>query len=173
MRVSAWVAGDAAGTLAVGATCNVVVSMHRRCASSPAQQTATVNLGAAPAVSGEAVTVTGTSGTVSGVVSTTANAMVAKYTLTLPFAGTWTVSFGKDTGYGLTTSTVTTTGGATSVFVAGMLPNTTYHMRASVTLGDGQKTTDVDHTFASGGAADGDSCELSGDAGDGDAAAGG
>ncbi|MGA8937843.1 MAG: aryl-sulfate sulfotransferase, partial [Acidobacteriaceae bacterium] len=39
---------------------------------------------------------------------------------------------------------------ATSVFVAGMLPNTTYHMRANVTLADGQTTADVDHTFASG-----------------------
>jgi arylsulfate sulfotransferase len=144
------VTGGCAGMLAVGATCNVVVTYAPTVASSPAQQMATVNVGTLPAVSGATVTVTGTSGTVSGTVSTTANAMVAQYTLTMPFAGTWTVSFGKDTGYGLTTSTVTTTGGATSVFVAGMLPNTTYHMRASATLGDGQTTTDVDHTFASG-----------------------
>ena len=110
-------------------------------------------------------------GGVSGAVSTTANAMVAEYTLTMPFAGTWNVSFGTDTTYGLTTSMVTTTGGATSVFVAGMLPNTTYHMRANVTLGDGQTTGDVDHTFASGALPIGDSGELSGDAGDRDAAA--
>ncbi len=142
--------GSCGGALAIGATCNVVVGYAPKVASAPAQQTGTVSLGAAPTVSGEAVTVTGTSGSVSGQVSTTANAMVAQYTLTMPFAGTWNVSFGKDTGYGLTTSTVTTTGGATSVFVAGMLPNTTYHMRASATLGDGQTTTDVDHTFASG-----------------------
>jgi arylsulfate sulfotransferase len=142
--------GGCAGTLAVGAACNVVVTYAPTVASSPAQQTATVNVGTLPASSGATVSVTGTSGTVSGAVTTTANAMVAEYTLTMPFAGTWTVSFGEDTGYGLTTSTVTTTGGATSVFVAGMLPNTTYHMRANVTLADGQTTTDVNHTFGSG-----------------------
>jgi len=142
--------GGCAGTLAVGTTCNVVVTYAPTVASSPAQQTAMVNLGAAPGVTGETVTVTGVSGTVTGAVSTTANPMVAQYTLTMPFAGTWTVSFGKDMGYGLATNTVTTTGGAASVFVAGMLPNTTYHLRASATLADGQATTDVDHTFASG-----------------------
>jgi arylsulfate sulfotransferase len=142
--------GGCAGALAVGATCNVVVTYAPTVASSPEQQTATVNLGAAPAAPGEGVTVTGTSGVVSGAVSTTANSMVAKYTLTMPFAGTWNVSFGQTTGYGLTTSTVETTGGSTSVFVAGMLPNTTYHMRASAMLADGQATADLDHTFTTG-----------------------
>lgn len=137
--------GGCAGTLAVGAACNVVVVYAPTVASAPAQQTATVSLGLPGTVS-----LTGISGVVTGAVTTTANAMVAKYTLMMPFAGTWTVSFGKDTGYGLTTSTVTTAGGSNSVFVAGMLPNTTYHLRASVTLADGQLTTDVDHTFASG-----------------------
>ena len=144
--------GGCSGALAVGATCDVVVTYAPTVASFPAQQTATVNLGLAPALAGtgETVTVTGTSGSITGAVTTTANSMVAEYTLTMPFAGTWNVSFGQSTTYGFTTSTVTTTGGATSVFVAGMLPNTTYHMRANVTLTDGQTAVDVDHTFASG-----------------------
>jgi hypothetical protein len=142
--------GGCAGTLEIGTTCNVVVEYAPTVASNPAQQVATVNLGQAALFAGTAVTVTGTSGTLSGAVTTTANTMVAKYTLTMPFAGTWNVSFGTDTAYGRTTSTVTTTGGATSVLVAGMLPNTTYHMRANLTLADGQTAADVDHTFASG-----------------------
>lgn len=142
--------GGCGTALAVGASCNVVVQYAPTVSSTPAQQTATVNLGLASLLPAETVTVTGTSGTISGAVSTTANAMVAQYTLTAPFAGTWNVSFGTSTGYGLTTSTVTTTGGATSVFVAGMLPNTTYHMRATVTLPNGEMGEDVDHTFASG-----------------------
>jgi hypothetical protein len=144
--------GGCGTTLPAGASCNVVVEYAPTAASAPAQQMATVNLGLPAGVSGTAdtVTVTGTSGAISGAVTTTANTMVAEYTLTVPFAGTWNVSFGPSTGYGLTTSTVTTTGGATSVFVAGMLPNSTYHMRANVTLANGQTGEDVDHTFASG-----------------------
>jgi arylsulfate sulfotransferase len=142
--------GGCSGALAVGASCNVVVQYAPTVSSTPAQQTATVNLGLAAPAPATSVTVTGTSGAISGAVSTTANAMVARYTLTVPFAGTWNVSFGTSTGYGFTTSMVTTTGGATSVFVAGMLPNTTYHMRANVTLPNGEMGEDVDHTFASG-----------------------
>jgi arylsulfate sulfotransferase len=142
--------GSCGAHLAVGATCNVVVQYAPMVASAPAQQTAVVNLGLPSLLPAEPVTVTGTSGAITGAISNTANTMVAQYTLTVPFAGTWNVSFGKDTGYGLTTNIVTTTGGATSVFVAGMLPNTTYHMRANVTLADGQTGVDVDHTFASG-----------------------
>ncbi len=146
-------AGGCGTQLAIGATCDVVVQYAPTVASSPALQSATVNLGVQSLAPGmpEAVAVSGMSGTISGTVTTTANAMVAKYTLILPFAGTWNVSFGTDTGYGLTTSTVTAgAAGATSVFVAGMLPNTTYHMRATVTLSNGQTGNDVDHTFASG-----------------------
>lgn len=146
-------AGGCGTQLAIGATCDVVVQYAPTVASSPALQAATVNLGVQSLAPGmpEAVAVSGMSGTISGSVTTTANTMVAKYTLMLPFAGTWNVSFGTDTGYGLTTSTVTAgSAGATSVFVAGMLPNTTYHMRATVTLPNGQTGNDVDHTFASG-----------------------
>jgi arylsulfate sulfotransferase len=143
--------GGCGTALAVGAMCNVVVQYAPTVASNPAQQTATVNLGLAPLVSGM-VTVTGTSGAITGTVTPTANTMVALYTLTLPFPGTWTVAFGPTTGYGLTTSMVTaaTAGTATSVFVAGMLPNSTYHMKATATLADGSLGSDVDHTFATG-----------------------
>ncbi len=87
-----------------------------------------------------------------GSVSTTANPQVAQYTLTLPYKGSWTVNFGPTAVYGLSTSTVTASvaGTAASVYVAGMLPNTTYHMQAVVTLDDGATATDVDHTFTTG-----------------------
>ncbi len=38
------------------------------------------------------------------------------------------------------------------MLVAGMLPNTTYHMQATVQFSDGGSVTDVDHTFVSGAA---------------------
>jgi arylsulfate sulfotransferase len=146
--------GGCGAQLAAGGTCNVLVNYAPTTASAPNQQTATVNLGVSglPSGTGDTVVVTGTSGALTGTVSDTANTMVANYTLTMPFAGTWNVSFGPDTGYGRTTSTVTvaTGGTATSVLVAGMLPNSTYHMRAMATLADGATGADADHTFATG-----------------------
>ena len=85
-------------------------------------------------------------------VSATANPMVAQYTLALPVPGTWSVSFGLTDSYGQSTSirTVTAPGESTSLYVAGMLPNTTYHMRATATLADGTTVTDVDRVFPTG-----------------------
>jgi arylsulfate sulfotransferase len=147
--------GGCAGQLAPGATCEVQVQYAPTVASNPSPQTATVTLGISPLPGGVAgtVTVTGTSGAVSGTVTNTANAMVASYSLSLPFPGTWSVAFGLNTNYGRTTNTVTvaTGGTAASVFVAGMLPNTTYHMRATAVLTNGSAGSDVDHTFATGG----------------------
>ncbi len=146
--------GGCGGQLAPGASCNVEVQYAPTVASTPAQQSATVNLGiqSAPAGTGETITLTGTSGAISGAVSNTVNSMVALYTLTLPFPGTWSVAFGPNTNYGRVTSTVTvaTGGTATSIMVAGMLPNSTYHMKATATLTDGNMGSDVDHTFATG-----------------------
>lgn len=87
-----------------------------------------------------------------GTVSSTANPQVALYTLTLPLPGSWSVRFGLTTDYGRTTSiqTVDEPGRAASMYVAGMLPNTTYHMQATVTLKDGTVATDRDQTFTTG-----------------------
>ena len=87
-----------------------------------------------------------------GTVSSTANPQVALYSLTLPLPGSWSVSFGLTTAYGHTTSvqTVDGAGKTASMYVAGMLPNTTYHMQATVTLKDRTVATDSDHTFNTG-----------------------
>ena len=84
-----------------------------------------------------------------GVVSQTANGQVASYTINLPVAGTVSVEFGTDTTYGRSTWQVasSTTGGPTTVLVAGMLADTEYHMRADVVLGNGLTVDDADRTF--------------------------
>jgi arylsulfate sulfotransferase len=146
--------GGCGGQLAPGATCNLQVQYAPTVPSNPAQQAATISLGLSPQPAGAplAVGVTGTSGALSGTVSNTANSMVALYSLTMPFPGTWSVAFGPDANYGRMTNTVTVTtaGTPTSVFVAGMLPNKTYHMRATATLTNGSMGSDIDHTFATG-----------------------
>jgi arylsulfate sulfotransferase len=85
-------------------------------------------------------------------VGKTDNPQVALYTLNLPKSGEVTIEFGKDTNYGLNTWTVASSdnGGAVSIFVAGMLANTTYHMRADIDYSDGTSAMDTDHTFATG-----------------------
>ncbi len=146
--------GGCGGQLGPGASCNLQVQYAPTVASNPAIQSATITLGLSPQPAGmpATVSVTGTSGAVSGAVAATANAMVALYTLTLPFPGAWSVAFGPGTNYGRMTNTVTVSTGGTvaSVFVAGMLPNTTYHMKAMATLANGSVGSDVDHTFATG-----------------------
>ena len=64
------------------------------------------------------------------------------------------MNFGPDTTYGRSTWSQSTTvaGGQISILVAGMRPNTTYHMQAVVQFSDGGSATDVDHTFVTGGA---------------------
>jgi hypothetical protein len=85
----------------------------------------------------------------SGSVSTTPNGQVASYTFNMPSAGTMAVQFGTDTTYGRSTWKVAspTGGGLTTILVAGMLGNTTYHMRANITLADGTTSNDTDHVF--------------------------
>ncbi|HEX4019939.1 MAG TPA: aryl-sulfate sulfotransferase [Acidobacteriaceae bacterium] len=87
-----------------------------------------------------------------GYVAGTNNPQVAVYTITPPKAGSVTIEFGKTTSYGLHTWTQQTPpgGGPVSIYVAGMLANTTYHMRADVQYGDGTTFTDTDHTFTTG-----------------------
>ena len=86
-----------------------------------------------------------------GDVTQTANPQVAKYTMTLPAGATWSVAFGSTASYGFSTSAQhVEDAGVRSMYVAGMLPNTIYHMQASIILRDGSKTVDVDHTFTTG-----------------------
>src|SRR5206468_10142899 len=88
-------------------------------------------------------------------VTPTANPLVAQYSVRRYHSGfsVW-VEFGTDTNYGRQTSVVTDStavpGGSTvNVLVAGMLPQTTYHMRAHVDSPTGS-WLDQDQTFTTG-----------------------
>jgi hypothetical protein len=88
-------------------------------------------------------------------VTPTAHPLVAKYVIRhfQPQITAW-VEFGTDTTYGRQTSAVSnsvTIGGrkVLYVLVAGMLPQTTYHMRAHVDW-PGGSWVDADHTFTTG-----------------------
>lgn len=87
-----------------------------------------------------------------GSVTATNNPQVALYTITPKSAGTVTVNFGTTTSYGLKTWSLPTPsgGGPVSIEVAGMLPNTTYHMQAVVKYQNGTTVDDSDHTFTTG-----------------------
>jgi arylsulfate sulfotransferase len=88
-------------------------------------------------------------------VTPTANPLVAQYSVRQYHTGfsVW-VEFGTDTKYGRQTSVVSdsasvTGGAAVNVLVAGMLPKTTYHMRAHVDSPSGS-WVDQDQTFTTG-----------------------
>lgn len=164
VTLSPSLAGDPSYTIASGSTCGAILATGASCsvsinyapttASGSTPQTATLNLGLGnvPAGTPQTVAVTGVSATLpQGTVSKTNNPQVALYTMTLPFPGSVTVNFGTDTTYGHQTWTrSTTTAGAVSILVAGMLPNTTSHMQAAVQLTGGATATDIDRTFAAG-----------------------
>src|SRR5215469_3948226 len=81
-----------------------------------------------------------------GVVAPSAHPLVATYTVTSPSAGSVNVEFGTDTSYGrVTGSQAVSAGGSVTVLVAGMRPQTAYHLRALVTLADGTTLADSDH----------------------------
>ncbi len=89
-------------------------------------------------------------------VSSTANPLVAQYTIKQLKSGAaaW-VEFGTDTNYGRQTSPVTDSASTSpvvnlNVLVAGMLPQTTYHMRAHVNGSGGDEWVDEDRTFTTG-----------------------
>jgi hypothetical protein len=88
-----------------------------------------------------------------GSVTPTNNPQVALYSFSSPRDASVSIEFGTDTTYGKSTWVQNTPpgGGAVQILVAGMLANTTYHMRADVTFSDGTQFTDSDHTFATGG----------------------
>jgi arylsulfate sulfotransferase len=87
-------------------------------------------------------------------VSPTTNPLVAKYSVMVPPAGgvAW-VEFGLDLNYGRQTSPTTATTGTSqvvSLLVAGMMQNTTYHLRGHVSWPNGPTWTDQDRTFTTG-----------------------
>lgn len=112
-------------------------------------------LSIAPGMSsgGAAVQLSGTAAVLNaGQVSATTNPQVAEYSITAPVQGTWSVRFGLTTDYDRFTSpqAVAAAGTTASMFVAGMLPNTTYHMQATMTSPDGTTVADQDHIFTTG-----------------------
>lgn len=144
--------GSCVAQLAPAASCGVMVSYTPSTASAPSTQNAVLSLGFGdvPAGTAQTVALSGTSAALPvGQVTPTNNPQVALYTMTLPFAGTMTVSFGKDTTYGTKTWAQSTAqnGGQLSIFVAGMQGSSTYHMQAAVQFTNGISATDVDHTF--------------------------
>jgi arylsulfate sulfotransferase len=81
------------------------------------------------------------------------NPQVAQYSLYLPAPGKMDVQFGTTTNYGLNTWQVATpsaNGGEVQIYVAGMLGQTEYHMRARATLNNGATYDDIDHTCTTG-----------------------
>ena len=138
--------------LAAGASCDMVLNYSPVAPSVPHTQDATLNMGFGdvPTSTPETIAITGTSAVLpAGQVSATDNPQVALYTMTLPFPGSVKINFGTNTNYGLKTWTQSTdtAGGQVSIFVAGMLASTTYHMQASVELANGITANDADHTF--------------------------
>jgi hypothetical protein len=83
----------------------------------------------------------------------TGNPQVAQYSIYLPAPGQVSIQFGQTTEYGRNTwqaPTPSPNGGNVSVYVAGMLAQTLYHMQAQVTLNNGATFTDSDHTCTTG-----------------------
>jgi hypothetical protein len=143
--------------LDVGASCNIVLNYTPTTPSAPTPQLANLDMGFrhVPADTLKTVAIRGTAYALPvGQVSQTDNPQVALYTMTLPFPGSVTVNFGKDTNYGMKTWSQSTSmaGGTVSIFVAGMQGTTTYHMQAAVAFSNGitANVTDTDHTFTTG-----------------------
>ena len=150
-------ANSCGAMLAPGTSCTETVSYAPTAASGATPQTSNLNLGMGnvTADTPQTVTLSGLSAVLpAGTVTATNNPQVALYTMTLPFPGSIVVNFGPDKTYGRSTWSQSTAvaGGQISMLVAGMLPNTTYHMQAAVLLSDGVSATDVDHTFVTGAA---------------------
>ncbi|MGA9885465.1 MAG: aryl-sulfate sulfotransferase, partial [Candidatus Acidiferrales bacterium] len=84
-----------------------------------------------------------------GAVTTTNEPQVAQYTIDPPASANVSIEFGTDTSYGKTTWTqpAPTGGGPVSIYVAGMLANTLYHMRAVVQFTGSNTVDDSDQTF--------------------------
>ncbi|HLI63672.1 MAG TPA: aryl-sulfate sulfotransferase [Terriglobales bacterium] len=81
-------------------------------------------------------------------VQRTNHPLVAQYSLTTTDAASVAIQFGPTTSYGFSTSSQAVEANTpTDILVAGMKPNTLYHMRAVVTENDGTQHYDDDRTF--------------------------
>ncbi|HUH63689.1 MAG TPA: aryl-sulfate sulfotransferase [Terracidiphilus sp.] len=143
--------------LAAGKSCDEVLEYNPKAPSYPKSQDAVLHLHFGNAAAGvpETVDITGVSAVLKpGTVTPTNNPQVALYTMTLPFPGRMKVSFGTTKSYGLRTwyRATQTNNGQVRIFVAGMKAKTTYHMIASVILGDRIYVSDPagDQTFTTG-----------------------
>ena len=155
------VSGDASFTLVPGQSCSGQVEAHAACpivvaydptASGVQHGTVSVQF-AGGSTTPTAVSLTGTAASIErGRVTPTNNPQVASYSIAPPFGATVVVAFGPTTAYGFNTSAQASpeNGGPVSMFVAGMLPNSLYHMQATVTFADGSTYKDADHTFTTG-----------------------
>jgi hypothetical protein len=87
-----------------------------------------------------------------GTVASTENPLVAAYSFLAPKGASVQVEFGQSTRYGLKTwaRPAPPAGGDVHILVAGMLANSTYHMRAIVHLASGTQVMDSDHSFTTG-----------------------
>jgi arylsulfate sulfotransferase len=84
------------------------------------------------------------------IVTATDNPQVALYTIRPPAPGSVYIQFGTTTAYGLRTSAQSISSFLAppiSIYVAGMLANTTYHMRAVITSPARAVSYDSDRTF--------------------------
>jgi len=84
-----------------------------------------------------------------GQVAASNNPQVAIYTVTPPAGAATYIQFGTGTTYALKSwaQPAPDAGAPLSLFVAGMLASTQYHMRAVVSAPDGTQVFDADHTF--------------------------
>jgi arylsulfate sulfotransferase len=141
--------------LAPAHACDMVIEYDPKTASAPSAQSTLLNMNFAnvPAGTPQTAFITGMSAVLTpGVVTATNNPQVALYTMTLPFPGEMKVSFGTTEKYGHNTWFQSTdeAGGQVSIFVAGMLQKTLYHMVATVEFSNGLAIRDQDHTFTTG-----------------------
>ena len=89
---------------------------------------------------------------VPGQITPTSNPQVAIYSISPGAAGNVFARFGPDTNYELKTwkQPVPVSGGAVSLFVAGMRGDSTYHIQGHVEFTDGSEFTDFDQSFVAG-----------------------
>ena len=143
-------AGSCKGTLPGNSACTLVVSFAPTAAGAQAAQL-NLHMAGAQLPEHQTITLFATSSAFApgdSAVSSTSNPQVAMYTYAPPSAAQVSVEFGRDTTYGLhTSSQPVASGAAANLYVAGMLADTTYHMRARARLTDGSTVTDRDHTF--------------------------
>gem|GEM_PF-1137374 len=141
-------------SVAAGGSCSIVFT-YLPSATGTATATLALTYSSAQKTATENVSITGTGVTLDAgdsLVTATNNPLVASYIYHPTSAGTVAVEFGLDTSYGRKTWAVPTpaNGSALSIYVAGMQPNSTYHMRALFTAADGSVMPDTDHTFTTG-----------------------